>query len=170
MGTRVAKIKEWVNSSNACLKADSTVQGAIHDNFTRFWGFIFCRKLVRTKTWQGTDKAIKYNRRTVFSWALIFITHSSTGVVSILSYQIYSIFITLPNYLRQLTILPPPPPLPPTYYDPTTDRLSRPLGTGGHAKSYNRFAPWQRKEADTTMITYFWSLLLNLLWGHPRCC
>ena len=41
------------------------VRGSFHDNFPRFSGFVFFRKLARTKNQQGTDKASEHNRHTV---------------------------------------------------------------------------------------------------------
>ena len=57
-------------------------------------GFVFCRKLARTKTQQGIDKAIKHNGYTVFSSDLIFLTWESTGVVSNSSYHLSSLHYT----------------------------------------------------------------------------
>ena len=51
------------------------IQGEFRDNFPGLSDFGFCRKLARTKTQQGTDKASEHNGRTVFSWALVFHTH-----------------------------------------------------------------------------------------------
>ena len=42
------------------------VRGAFHDNFPRFLGLGFHRKLVRMRNQQGTDKASKYDGHTVF--------------------------------------------------------------------------------------------------------
>ena len=62
---------------------------------------------------------------------------------------VYSLFILLPHYLRQLPFSPPPPP---EYA--TTDRVRLPLGPGGHAKAYDRVAPQPLNKADTTMTMY----------------
>ena len=51
------------------------IQGAFHDNSPGSSGFGFCRTFMRTKTKQGTEKASKHNRRTVFSRDLVFCTH-----------------------------------------------------------------------------------------------
>ena len=51
------------------------IRGTFHDNFPGFSGFKFCRKLAGTKPQQGTDKASKHNRFTVFSRTLVFWTH-----------------------------------------------------------------------------------------------
>ena len=52
-----------------------SIQGAFHNNFPGFSGFGFRRKLARTKTQQGTDKASEHNGCTIFSWTLFFCTH-----------------------------------------------------------------------------------------------
>ena len=62
-------------------------------------------------------------------------------------------FITLPRILHQLPFLTPPPTLTPIEYA-STDRVWRPLGLGGHAKSYDLVAPWPPANADTKMMMY----------------
>ena len=54
----------------------------------------FHKKLARTKIKQSTDKASKHNRSTVFSCSLVFLPRASTGVVSSLSYHLYSFSFT----------------------------------------------------------------------------
>ena len=79
------------------------IQPSVNNKCPGFF-FRFRRKLARTKTQQSTDKVSEHNGRTVFSWALIFLTRSSTGVVSTSPYHLSSIFITLPHNLHQLPI------------------------------------------------------------------
>ena len=95
--------------------------GAFHKNFPGLSGFGFCRKLASTIFQQGTEKASEHNRHTVFSWVFVLLTHASTGVVPNLSYNLFSILITLPNNLCQLSYSPPPPPL--TEYDASSARV-----------------------------------------------
>ena len=123
------------------------IRGALHDNFPGVSGLGFFRKLLCTKTKQGTDKSSNHNRPTAFSQDLVLLTRASTGVVSTLSINLSYIFITLPHNLRQLPFSPPPPPPPPTEY-------AAPLVSGGHAKSYNRVTPWPPNKSYTNMMTY----------------
>ena len=87
------------------------IWGAFHNNFPGSSGFGFCRKLARTKNQQGTDKASKHNRCTLFSQALIFCTHQQKWRQ--LFFILYPIFVLIPHYLRQLPFSPLPPPPPP---------------------------------------------------------
>ena len=93
----------------AC-RPDRYIRGSFHDNFPVFSGFGFCRKLVRTKNQQGTEKASKNNGRTVFSRALIFHMHQQKWHQ--ICFIIYPIFILLPQNLHQIPFSPPPQPLP----------------------------------------------------------
>ena len=70
------------------------IQDAFYSNFRVFSGFVFCRKLARTKTQQGIDKVIKHNSYTSTSWDLIFLTCKSTGVVSNSPYHLSSLRYT----------------------------------------------------------------------------
>ena len=76
-------------------------------SFPEFSVFVFCRKLVRTKTQQGTKKVSEHNRRAVFSRVLIFRTHQQKW--RHLCFILYPLFILLPHNLRQLPFSPPPP-------------------------------------------------------------
>ena len=67
------------------------IRGAFHDKFPGSSGFIFFRKLARTKNQQVTDKASEYNRRTVFSRALVLLMCASTRVILTSSYHLSSI-------------------------------------------------------------------------------
>ena len=84
------------------------IRGTFHNNFPGFLGFIFFRKLARTKTQQGTDKASGHNRPTVFSRALIFRTYQQKWLKH--CFILCLIFVLLPRNFRQLPFLPPPPP------------------------------------------------------------
>ena len=70
------------------------IQGTFYNNFPMLSGFVFCRKLARTKTQQGIDKVIKHNGHTVVVWDLILIRCKSTGVVSNSSYHLSSLKYT----------------------------------------------------------------------------
>ena len=63
------------------------IRGAFHDNFPWFLAFIFCRKRARTETQQGTEKASKRNRRTVFQRV-----STGSGVINFLFYHLSSLF------------------------------------------------------------------------------
>ena len=65
-----------------------------HNEFTGFSGFIFCRKLARTKTQQCTDKSSENNGHKVFSRDFVLLMRASTGVMSTLSYHLSSIHYT----------------------------------------------------------------------------
>ena len=109
-------------SSFNALRVDLVhIGGEFHDNFPGFLGFEFCRKLAITKTQQGTDKASKHNRSTLFTRDLVLLMRASTGVVSTLSIHLSYIFITLPHNLHQLPFLSLPPPPPPTEYAAPSD-------------------------------------------------
>ena len=71
--------------------------------------FIFCRKLVRNKTKQSTEKVSEHNRSTVFLSDLVLCGHQQEWCQ--LCLIIYPLFITLTHNLRQLPFSPPPPPL-----------------------------------------------------------
>ena len=80
--------------------------GAFHDIPPRFSGFGFHRKLIRTKTQQGTDKARKNNGCKVF-------LRVSTGsdVINFFFYHLSSLFILLPSHFLPNFPFSPPPPL-----------------------------------------------------------
>ena len=84
-----------------------------HDNFPGFLGFGFCRKLARTKTQQGTDKARKHNQRTEFLCDLIFCMHQHK--LRQLCFILYPLFVLLPHNLCQ-----PPPYYPFLHTSPTS--------------------------------------------------
>ena len=113
--------------------------------------FRIFRKLARTKTKQITDKASRHNGRTVLLCALVLLRRVSTVVVSTSSFILNPFYITLPHNLHQLPFSPPPP-------QPTecasTDRVCLPLGSGRHAKSYDRVAPRPPNKADMKTKTY----------------
>ena len=111
--------------------------------------FGFCRKLARTKTQRSIEKASEHNGHTVFSWVLVLLTRALTGLVPTLSYRVYSLFVSFPHNLHQLTLSPP---LPPEYA--VTARVRLHLGLGGHAKAYNRVTPRPSNEADMMSTMY----------------
>ena len=102
------------------------VQGAFHDNFPRFLGFGFCRKLVSTKTQQGTYKERKHIGRTVFYHYHALLLWKLIGVVSTLSYHLSSLSYTYSQFLS------------PSLFASTfaTDRVQRPLRLYGITISY----------------------------------
>ena len=77
------------------------ILGALHDSFTGLSGFVFRRKLNRTKTQQGTDKLSKHYRRTVFLWDLVFCTHQQkwSQFYFILSFIRFLKFCTIFHFL-----------------------------------------------------------------------
>ena len=60
--TAVIEDDDEINRLLAC-----SIRGELHNNFPVFSCFGFCRKLVRTKTEQGTDKASERNGRVLSS-------------------------------------------------------------------------------------------------------
>ena len=66
------------------------IRGAFHNNFPGFSGFGLCRKLARTKTQQGTEKASKNNRCLYSIFTGFGLLHSSTEVASTLFYHVSS--------------------------------------------------------------------------------
>ena len=87
----------------------------------------FSRKLAPTKTEKITDKAIKHNRGAVFLQALVLLGNQQEWCQ--LCLIVHSLFITLPQNLRQLPFSPPPP------------SVCSPLGVGRHARYYNNLSP-----------------------------
>ena len=105
----------------------------------RLLGFIFCRKLARTKTQQGTDKASEKNGRTVFSQALVsrVYTWFNRNGVNIILHFLSSLYT---HNLPQLNCSPS---LLPEYAPP-------PFAPGGHKRSYKRADPnrWRSLSDD----------------------
>ena len=64
------------------------IQGELYDNFHRFLGFVFCRKLARTKTPQDIDKFIEHNSHTLIFWNIMLLTWETTGVVTNSSFRL----------------------------------------------------------------------------------
>ena len=135
------------------------IQGAFKDKFLKFLGLVFFRKLARTKTQQGTDKASEHKGRTVFLWAFVFLTCASIGVMSTLYYHLSSIHYTsslfAPTYLfvsayatgrvhHHWQSMPPP-----------TTEYSAPLVWAGMRKHITAFPPvrWTR------LIWWWWRTL-----------
>ena len=146
-----------------------SIRGAFHDNFPGFLCFGFRRKIARTKTQQGTDKASKHNGRTLFSRALVFCTHQQKWRQ--LSFILYPLFILLPHNLCQLpfsptsehaaailyhmsvppggALLPPPPPI------PVPDTL--PLPTVPKWETEDGFVVWGR----LLMLRWVWDTVVS---------
>ena len=106
--------------------------------------FGFCRKLARTKTQQGTDKASEHNWHTVFSQDLVLHGHLQERCQLCLII-IYPLFITLPHNLLQTSLFASA---------SVTNRVLCPLGLGRHAKAYDHVALQPPIEVDTTMTMY----------------
>ena len=83
---------EKVKGFNQCGRL-AHIPDSFHRNFPGFSGFIFRKKLTRTKTQQGTDKAIQHNGCTVFFWRFGLL-HVSTEVVSTFFYHLSSLVFT----------------------------------------------------------------------------
>ena len=75
------------------------IRGAFYNKFPGFLVLELRRKLVIKKTQQGTDKASEHNGCTVFSRALVLLTHESTGVMSTSSYHLSSINYTSSTFV-----------------------------------------------------------------------
>ena len=124
--------------------------------------FGFCRKLVRTKTQQGTDKASKHNGRTVFSrfWYCLRLHQQEWCQLCLIVFILYLFYfyIICANFflfclclcIRQST----PPPI----------EYAPPLVLGRHAKAYDRVSPQPSNEADTKMTMY--PAVANLSYNH----
>ena len=86
---------------------------------------------MRTKTQQGTDKAGEHNGRTVFPRALVLLARTSAGVVSTSSYHLSSLYFTSSQFAPTSLFV--------SAF--ATDRVRRPLGSGGLTISYDRVSP-----------------------------
>ena len=126
--------------------------------------FGFHRKLARTKTKKIAEKSSKHNGCTLLLWALVLLTHASPVVASTSSFILNDLCTKLPHNFCQLPFSPSPPQ--PTECS-TTDRVRRPLGLGGHVKSYDPVAPQSLNDDNTMATTYLTAA--NLYVNHRTC-
>ena len=96
-------------------------------------------------------KSSKHNRCRLLLRALVLLTRASPVVASTSSFILNDLCTKLPHNFRQLPFSPPPPQ--PTECS-TIDRVRRPLGLGGHVKSYEPVSPQSPNDDNTMTTTY----------------